>query len=82
MVKGVVVIKNELWKCNTGWLCGYTEDRDLIRKIKRYKKDWQITADYFRNGRLIGVQFKIPIEQRRSAERMFGIAENKQKQAI
>jgi len=39
-------------------------------------------AGYFKYDRLVGVQFKIPIEQRRSAERMFGIAENKQKQAI
>ena len=39
-------------------------------------------AEYTKNGRVIGVQFKIPIEQRRSAERMFGVAENKQKQAI
>jgi hypothetical protein len=78
----VVIAINELWKCDTGWLFGYTEDRDLIRRIKQYKKDWKITADYFRNGRLIGVQFKIPIEQHRSAERMFGVTENKEKQAI
>lgn len=73
---------NSLWKYETGWLCGYTEDRDLIRRIKRYKKDWSIMADYFRNGRLIGVQFKIPIEQRRSAERMFGVAEIQGNKAV
>lgn len=73
---------NSLWKYETGWLCGYTEDRDLIRRIKRYKKDWSIMADYFRNGRLTGVQFKIPIEQRRSAERMFGVTETQGNKAI
>jgi len=69
---------NKLWKYDIGWLCGYTEDKDLIRRIKRYKKDWSIMADYFRNGRLIGVQFKIPIEQRRSALRMFCVAEKEE----
>lgn len=64
---------NTVWKLETGWLAGYTEDRDLIRRIKRYKKDWSIMADYFKGDRLIGVQFRIPIEQRRSAERMFGV---------
>lgn len=63
--------ENDLWKLEKGWLAGYTEDRDLIRRIKRYKKDWQIMADYFKYDRLVGVQFKIPIEQRRAAERMF-----------
>ncbi|KYC65199.1 hypothetical protein [Heyndrickxia coagulans] len=62
---------NDLWKLEKGWLAGYTEDRELIRRIKRYKKDWRIMADYFKYDRLVGVQFKIPIEQRRPAERMF-----------
>jgi hypothetical protein len=69
-------MSNQLWKYEQGWLCGYTEDRDLIRRIKRYKRDWSIMADYFKGNRLIGVQFRIPIEQRRSAERMFSLAEN------
>lgn len=64
---------NELWKLQPGYLAGYTEDRDLIRRIKRYKKDWYITADYFRHGRLTAVQFRIPIEQRRPAERMLAV---------
>ena len=80
----MVGIKNELWKLNAGWLAGYTESKDLQRRIRRYKyaKGWRVMAEYTKNGRVIGVQFKIPIEQRRSAERMFGVAENKQKQAI
>jgi hypothetical protein len=74
-MREVSTVNNAVWKYDTGWLYGYTEDRDLIRRIKRYKKDWSIVADYFKNGRLIGVQFKIPAEQRRPAERMFNIAE-------
>jgi hypothetical protein len=74
-------MKNELWKLDTGWLCGYTEDRDLIRRIKRYKK-WTIMADYFRNGRILGYQFRIPIEERRPAERMFNVANYQRNKAI
>ncbi|MEC0721765.1 hypothetical protein P8882_16080 [Bacillus haynesii] len=64
---------NELWKAGKGRLFGYTEDKELIRRVKRYKKDWVFVADYFKNGRLVGVQFKIPIEKRRAAERMFDV---------
>ncbi len=39
-------------------------------------------ADYFRNGRLTGVQFKIPIEQRRPAERMFNVANIEENKAV
>lgn len=73
---------NEIWKYDKGLLCGYTEDRDLIRRIKRYKKDWTIIADYFKGNRLIGVQFIIPIEQRRAAERMFNVTGNEVNEAI
>lgn len=75
-------MKNEIWKMEPGWLGAYTEDRDLIRRIKRYKHDWVIMADYFKGNRLIGVQFKIPTEQRRPAERMFYKAKNKENKAV
>lgn len=73
---------NELWKLEKGYLAGWTSDRDLIRRIKRYKKDWTIMADYFKNGRLQAVQFRIPIEQRRSAERMFNVTYIDENQAV
>ncbi|WAA13887.1 hypothetical protein OE105_04610 [Fervidibacillus halotolerans] len=63
--------RNELWKLEPGWIAGYTEDRELIRRIKRYKTDWQIIAEYYRFNKLVAVQYKIPAEQRKSAERMF-----------
>jgi hypothetical protein len=72
---------NEVWKLDTGWLAAYTEDRDLMRRIKRYKPSWRIMADYHKNDRLIGLQYKIPIEHRRAAERMF-YAKNQENKAI
>lgn len=60
---------NELWYYNKGFLCGYTEDKDTVYKINRYKipKGWTLMATYSNGGR----QYKIPIEQRRVAERIF-----------
>lgn len=75
-------MSNSVWKYDTGWLCAYTEDRELIRKIKRSRKDWTIMADYFKGNYLVGCQFKIPIEQRRAVERLFGVTENEEKEAI
>ncbi|WP_420842571.1 hypothetical protein [Fervidibacillus halotolerans] len=67
----MTIERNELWKLEPGWIAGYTEDRELIRRIKRYKTDWQIIAEYYRFNKLVAVQYKIPAEQRKSAERMF-----------
>ncbi|CDQ39069.1 hypothetical protein [Virgibacillus salexigens] len=66
-------MQNELWKLESGWIAAYTEDRDVIRNIKRSNKNWRIMCDYFHRGKLIGVQFKIPMEDRRQAERRFGV---------
>lgn len=66
---------NELWRLETGFIAGYTEDKDLIQRIRRYKfkKNWRIMAEYYEGKKRKGVQFKIPIEQRRPAERMFQV---------
>jgi hypothetical protein len=70
-------VANSLWKLEPGWLCGYTEDRELIREIKRNRKKWAIMADYFRGNRLIGVQVKIPAKHRQAAERVFKVTVEK-----
>lgn len=64
---------NEIWRLETGYIAGYTEDRNLIQRIRRYKfkRGWSIMSEYFKGSKRIAVQFKIPIEQRRVAERMF-----------
>lgn len=70
-------MSNELWKLETGWLAGYTEDKSLIRRIRRYKDEWQVMAEYYEKDKPFALQFKIPIEQRRPAERMFGVTVSK-----
>lgn len=70
---------NEIWRLETGWLAGYTEDKGLQRRIKRYKPDWTVMAEYFRNDKRIAVQYRIPTAQARPAKRMFGVAEISEK---
>jgi len=70
---------NELWRLEPGYIAGYTEDANLIQRIRRYKfkRDWRIMAEYHDlktpTNKRFAVQFKIPIEQRRQAERMFNV---------
>jgi hypothetical protein len=75
-------VRNEIWKLEPGWLAVYCEDREIIRRIKRSKKDWTIMCDYFIHGSLKAVQFKVPIQQRRVAERMLGMTENRDNKAL
>nr|WP_259549375.1 hypothetical protein [Heyndrickxia oleronia] len=65
--------KNELWRIDSDWLMAYTEDKQTIRKIKRSYHDFIIVADYFKNGRLVGLQFKIPSRRKRAARYVFGV---------
>jgi hypothetical protein len=64
-------MNNEIWRLDSDWLAGYTEDREVIRKIKRSYKDFEIMADYFKGNRLIGVQFRIPSHRKRAAYHVF-----------
>lgn len=62
---------NELWRLEEGYLAGYTEDAELIKRISRYKlpKGWRLMATYSTGAR----QYKIPAEQRRVAERLLAV---------
>lgn len=68
---------NEVWKLETGFLAAYTEDHSLMKRVKRYKykAGWTEMARYYKNNRLIGVHYRLPIEQKRVAFRMFGVTD-------
>jgi hypothetical protein len=63
----------ELWRIDPDWLMAYTEDRSVWLRAKRYYPDFIIVADYFKKGRLIGLQFKIPSNRKRAARHLFGV---------
>lgn len=60
---------NEVWALEKGFIAGYTEDAELVKRINRYKlpKGWRLMATYSNGAR----QYKIPAEQKRVAERLF-----------
>lgn len=68
---------NEVWKLETGFLAAYTEDHSLMQRVRRYKykAGWTEMARYYKNNRLIGVHYRLPIEQKRVAFRMFGVTD-------
>lgn len=63
---------NEIWKLFPGQLAAYTEDKDIMRRIKRYY-GYPIMAEYEKDGKVIGRQYRVPMEKRRSIERMLGV---------
>lgn len=71
---------NSIWRIGAGFIAAYTDNKDLMRRIKRYKtkNGWEIIAEYYDSkarGKLTGVHYRIPIEQRRQAMRMFEVTE-------
>ncbi|WP_010094472.1 hypothetical protein [Ornithinibacillus scapharcae] len=66
-------MENELWRLEVGWLAAYTTDRQVVKNIKRSNKDWKVMAEYMINGKIKATQFKIPVKDRRQAERRFGV---------
>ncbi|GIN39611.1 hypothetical protein [Heyndrickxia oleronia] len=64
---------NEIWRIDSDWLMAYTEDRETIRKIKRSYHDFIIVANYYKSGRLAGLQYKIPSKRKRAARYVFGV---------
>ncbi len=66
-------ITNELWKFDKGYIAGYTQDKQLMSRIKRYKPHWKLVAEYHdtRNVEyeqrtwIFARQYRIPSNERR-----------------
>lgn len=68
---------NEVWRLETGYLAAYTEDKSLMGRVRRYKykAGWSEMARYYKDEKLLGVHYKLPIEQKRVVFRMFGVTD-------
>ena len=60
----------EVWKLDNEYYCLYTENQDIMKRIRRYYTDFEIMAEYFKFDKLIGIQYKVPIKRKRSAFRL------------
>lgn len=70
---------NDLWKLQKGYLAAYTEDLRVMKSIRRYYPDFNVMAEYTKEGRFLGLQYRIPMEKRRVAERLFNVKINENK---
>lgn len=79
MVKVSNSDNNELWTIQTGFIAGYTEDKELMRRIRRNKttQHWSIMAEYHDlkspKNKMFARQYMIPRMDRRHAERMLNV---------
>ncbi|WP_180994243.1 hypothetical protein [Bacillus sp. Marseille-P3661] len=44
-----------------------------MRKIKRSYKDFEVVAEYFIKGKLIGKQYRVPSARKRSARHLLKV---------
>lgn len=66
-------MNNTIWRLNSAYLAGYTEDADVMRKIKRSYPDFAVMATYEKNGVIFARQYRIPSARKRSARHLFGV---------
>ncbi|MFC5650913.1 hypothetical protein ACFPYJ_17695 [Paenibacillus solisilvae] len=64
---------NALWRLNSDTLAAYVEDPEVIRKIRRSYPDFVETAQYHRDGVLIGRQYNVPSNRKRSARNLLDV---------
>lgn len=65
----------EVWKCND-FYCLYTENKDIMKRIRRYYPDFEIMAEYFKFDKLKGIQYRVSLKRKRSAFRLAKVAQN------
>jgi hypothetical protein len=70
---------NEMWRISPGSVMAYTEDLDVIYKLKRYylnkDKGFKIVATYHdgKSTSPYAIQFSFPSEKKRSVQRLLGV---------
>ncbi|WP_340030090.1 hypothetical protein MHB71_15325 [Paenibacillus sp. FSL H7-0940] len=66
-------MSNAIWRLNADNLAAYTEDREVIRKIGRSFPDFIVMATYQREGKVTGIQYRVPSARKRSIRRLLGV---------
>jgi hypothetical protein len=65
---------SEVWKLDNQNYVLYTESKDIMRRIKRYYKDFTFMAEYQRNGKIFARQWLVPVKRKRVAFRLEKVA--------
>lgn len=66
-------MSNSIWRLDADNLAAYTEDGDTWRRIERSFPDFTIMATYEREGKVIGMQYRVPSARKRSIRRLLGV---------
>ncbi|GGG08642.1 hypothetical protein [Paenibacillus aceti] len=66
-------MSNVVWRLDSDNLAGYTEDAEVMRKIRRSYPDFVEMATYEKNGVIFARQYRIPSVRKRSARHLFNV---------
>ncbi|MDR9748813.1 hypothetical protein [Paenibacillus taichungensis] len=66
-------MENAIWRLDNDNLAAYTESEDVWRRIKRSYPDLIVMATYEREGRVTGIQYRVPAARKRVAKRVFNV---------
>lgn len=66
-------MSNALWRLDSANLAAYTEDHEVMRKIRRSYPDFTVMATYYREGELIAIQYRVPTDRKRSARNLLNV---------
>ncbi|MCC0566547.1 hypothetical protein [Brevibacillus borstelensis] len=66
-------MNNAIWRLDPDCLAAYTEDPAIMARIRRYYHDIEPMARYYRAGKRIAVQYRVPNRRKRSIRRMLGV---------
>ncbi|MGG3884098.1 hypothetical protein [Brevibacillus panacihumi] len=66
-------MNNALWRMDPDYLAAYTEDAGIMARIRRYYTDVEPMARYYRAGKRIAVQYRVPNRRKRSMRRILGV---------
>lgn len=66
-------MSNAIWRLNADTIACFTEDSEVIAKIRRSYSDFIVMATYQREGKVTGMQYRVPDSRRRVAKRLFNV---------
>lgn len=66
-------MSNAIWRLDSDTLAAYTEDREVMAKIKRSYPGFIESAQYYKSGELIARQYSVPSKRKRSARNLLGV---------
>lgn len=66
-------MENAIWRLDSDNLAAYTEDHEVMAKIRRSYPDFIVMATYQQDGKLLAKQYRVPSARKRSARHLFGV---------